>query len=273
MAPPKNASQPNATTLSTKLYASLRRDIEELLESGAASANEQRIEAYWKVGQRIAQEKLTAEAGYHNSVLRDLARDTGASISTLQRAVAFRDTYKSPPDDGLSWSHIKVLLTVHSAAERRRLAARAREENLTSRELAAIIQDGSRSASKDATVKRPTDPTFLYRAEVHAVLDGDTLELDIDLGFKVYRRQRLRLAGLNAAEATTEKGKAAKLFLTEQVLASPLVVVKTNKIDIYGRYVGHVFLGKNNSTIETTFKQGIYLNDLLIREKHARRST
>lgn len=259
-------------TLSRKLYTSLRRDVERLLQTGSASANERRVEAYWKIGERIAHEKLTAEAGYHNSVLRDLARDTGASISTLQRAVAFRDTYEKPPGTGLSWSHIKVLLSVDLASERRRLAKKAIDEELNSRELAAVIRSTQEKFGKDASYERPTDPTFLYRAEVHSVVDGDTLELDIDLGFKVYRRQRVRLAGLNAPEIRTEKGKEAKQFVTERVLSAPLVVVKTNKADIYGRYVGHVFLGKRDSSIESTFKSGVYLNDLLIRTKHARRS-
>ncbi len=261
------------TTLSIDLYSALRRDIQKLLEAGASSANERRVESYWEIGARIAQEKITAQAGYHNSVLRDLAADTGTSIRTLQRAVSFRETYKKPPEEGLSWSHIKVLLSVDSPAERRRLARRVRDEDLNSRELAAIIKNQEKSNAKDSAFSRPTDPTFLYRAEVHAVVDGDTLELDIDLGFKVYRRQRLRLANLNAPELRTEKGKAAKLFVTEQILSAPLVVVKTNKADIYGRYVGHVFLGKRGSSIESTFKRGVYLNDLLVRKKHARRAT
>jgi endonuclease YncB( thermonuclease family) len=92
------------------------------------------------------------------------------------------------------------------------------------------------------------------------------------LGFSVLRRQRIRLAGLNAPEPRTEKGKRAALFVTEQVLSAPLVVVKTNKIDIYGRYVGHIFLGKANSSIESTFKRGVYLNNLLVEMKLARRT-
>lgn len=259
-------------TLSQRHYAALRRDIQKLLETGASSASQRRVEAYWKIGERIAEEKLTAEASYHNSVLRDLARDTGTSISTLQRAVAFRETYERLPEKTLSWSHLKVLLTVDSAAERKRLAQRAVNEDLTSRELAAIIHNQRKNAEKDSAFKRPTDPTFLYRAEIHSVVDGDTLVLDIDLGFSVLRRQRIRLAGLNAPEPRTEKGKAAKLFVTEQILSAPLVVVKTNKVDIYGRYVGHVFLGKANSSIESTFKRGVYLNNLLIERKLARRT-
>jgi endonuclease YncB( thermonuclease family) len=260
-------------TLSQRHYTTLRRDIQTLLKAGAASADQRRVEAYWQIGERIAEEKLTAEAGYHNSVLRDLARDTATSISTLQRAVAFRETYDQIPKTDLSWSHIKVLLTVDSAGERKRLAKLAVDEELTSRELAAIIQQQRRNDEKDSVFSRPKDPTFLYRAEVHSVVDADTLVLDIDLGFNVLRRQRIRLAGLNAPEPRTDKGKRAALFVTEHVLSAPLVVVKTNKVDIYGRYVGHVFLGRANGSIESTFKRGVYLNNLLVEKKLARRTT
>lgn len=261
------------TLLSRQEYNALKKDVEALLRSGSSRASARRIEAYWKIGQRITEQRLAEEAGYHNSVLRDLARDTGTSVRTLQRAVTLHDYYEEPPAiEGLTWAHVRALLQVPQRKERRRLAQLAVREGLTARELAAFIDDRAQEAAADGALARPDDPSFLYRAEVHSVVDGDTLELDIDLGFHVFRRQRIRLASLNCPDVRTTKGRAAKHFVTEQVLAAPMLVVKTNRADIYGRYVAHVFLGRRGSTIESCFTKGIYLNSLLIEHKLARRA-
>ena len=47
----------------------------------------------------------------------------------------------------------------------------------------------------------PTEPAYLYRAVVVRVVDGDTIDVDIDLGFYVWiRKQRIRLIGIDAPE-------------------------------------------------------------------------
>jgi hypothetical protein len=54
------------------------------------------------------------------------------------------------------------------------------------------------------------------------------------------------------------------------VLGAATIVVQTRRIDIYGRYVGHVFLNHRESTIEHCYKKGIYLNNLLLEKKLAK---
>lgn len=44
------------------------------------------------------------------------------------------------------------------------------------------------------------DRTYVYAATVRRVMDGDTLELDVDLGFHVIARQSIRMEGGDAAE-------------------------------------------------------------------------
>jgi endonuclease YncB( thermonuclease family) len=51
-----------------------------------------------------------------------------------------------------------------------------------------------------------------YRAKLHRVIDGDTFELDIDLGFGCWTRQTIRLQGLDCPERNTPEGRAAKAF-------------------------------------------------------------
>ena len=44
---------------------------------------------------------------------------------------------------------------------------------------------------------------FCYNAKVSRVVDGDTVDADLDLGFKVFTKQRIRLYGINAPESRT----------------------------------------------------------------------
>lgn len=90
-----------------------------------------------------------------------------------------------------------------------------------------------------------------YRARLVDVIDGDTIDVDIDLGFSIWRLgQRLRLLGINAPEmhgATREAGEQAKEFLTG-LLASPLRIqtakMKSGEgglVDNFGRILANVY--------------------------------
>lgn len=91
---------------------------------------------------------------------------------------------------------------------------------------------------------------FFYRAEVKKVIDGDTFDVIIDLGFDVHFSGRVRLYGVNTPESRTknkeekEAGLAAKEF-TKQWLAknNNIVYIKTilNKDEKYGRILAEVF--------------------------------
>ncbi len=78
-----------ATTLSKRDYqrllTDLRRMIVEGKEEAERAATQALIESYWAIGKRIAQEKLNAQAGYHNAILTDLSADLDIGVCTLQR--------------------------------------------------------------------------------------------------------------------------------------------------------------------------------------------
>lgn len=88
---------------------------------------------------------------------------------------------------------------------------------------------------------------YQYALKRVRVVDGDTLEGDIDLGFGVMlSATKVRLSGINCPEKDTEAGKLAKVF-TEQwidrILDSKvdvIVLVKNHKKDKYGRVLGVV---------------------------------
>jgi endonuclease YncB( thermonuclease family) len=72
-------------------------------------------------------------------------------------------------------------------------------------------------------------------ATIYNVVDGDTCDIELDLGFTVKVKTRFRLAHLNAPEVGTPGGAASTEFL-KGFLGKP-VVVESTKTDKYGRYL------------------------------------
>ena len=257
--------------LTSRQYKKLVGDLQKLVVGADDSASADKIEAFWSVGERIAGARLSEEVGYHNSVLRDLARDSGIGLRNLQRALVFRELYKKAPTTlGLTWSHYRSLLTISSLKERSQYEVLAVKQGMNARELAAAIRAGIDGDEGDVELQRPEDPEYLYRAEVLNIVDGDTLDLNIYLGFETFRKQRIRLAQINTAEAGKAKGRAAKLFVTKQLMTARFVVVKTERADLHGRYVAHLFYSTRETSIADCFANGKHLNEVLIASGVAR---
>jgi endonuclease YncB( thermonuclease family) len=87
----------------------------------------------------------------------------------------------------------------------------------------------------------------------------------LDLGFKTRHQEILRLAKIGAAELATAAGKRAAKALQEILKDAPFLVIKTNKTDIYGRYIADVFFGEKSETDpQKVADSGTYLNQLLL---------
>jgi len=152
-------------------------------------------------------------------------------------------------------------------------------ENWTRDQMASAIKrkafeenkkKGAGSKGQGAKIKRPVDPSYIYKAIVERVVDGDTLLLRIDLGFQVWKEQRIRLASVDCPEIDTKLGYEAFEYVRDQLAKAPFVVIKTNKIDIYGRYVAHVFYDFSEKKIEKVFQEGKYLNQELLSRHFAK---
>jgi micrococcal nuclease len=107
-----------------------------------------------------------------------------------------------------------------------------------------------------------------YVKKVSKVVDGDTIDVDIDLGFDISFSSRVRLAGIDTPESrTTDKmekalGLEAKAYLKHEIESAKKVVIKTEKIDSsekYGRILGWVFLDDS----------AVSLNEKMINDGHA----
>jgi micrococcal nuclease len=88
---------------------------------------------------------------------------------------------------------------------------------------------------------------YIYKAELIRVVDGDTVELMIDLGFDTSRKERFRLYGIDAPEMRTEDGKAAKKWLWDALQPLDAIYVQTIQLstkakrDKYGRFLAVLF--------------------------------
>ena len=98
--------------------------------------------------------------------------------------------------------------------------------------------------------------------QVVKVVDGDTIDIIIDLGFDLTKKERVRLAGIDTPESRTrdleEKkfGLEAKTFLERRLkdgFGSGLKV-KTEKDGKYGRMLGWVICGKTNINEEMVYR-------------------
>jgi len=118
-----------------------------------------------------------------------------------------------------------------------------------------------------------------YVKKVSKVVDGDTIDVDIDLGFDISFSSRVRLAGIDTPESrTTDKlekslGMESKAYLKNAIDNSKSIVIKTEKINSsekYGRILGWVYLdGEELSINEKMIKEGYawgYLGETKVKD-------
>ncbi len=111
---------------------------------------------------------------------------------------------------------------------------------------------------------------YTYGAEVVRVVDGDTLWVEIDCGFDVWVKQKLRLRGIDCPELGTPEGRWAQAFV-EEMLATSRVVLCTSRADKYDRYLADVFYGAEAEASSHILEKGAYLNRQLLQEGLAAR--
>ena len=111
---------------------------------------------------------------------------------------------------------------------------------------------------------------YTYRCNVIKIIDGDTVDVDIDLGFGVWlKKQRIRMYGMDTPESRTrdleEKkyGLAAKEFLTGMLDDDAGILLKTYKDEKgkFGRILGELW--------RTTNYADKSVNDYMVEKYHA----
>lgn len=84
---------------------------------------------------------------------------------------------------------------------------------------------------------------YEYKAHPVYVVDGDTVDLDVDLGFHVTIRDRFRLRGINTPERGQPGYQEAKYFVSVAILSLPFVAISTylDRTDKYGRMLAELY--------------------------------
>lgn len=98
---------------------------------------------------------------------------------------------------------------------------------------------------------------YTYKGKVTKIVDADTVDITVDLGFEVFKKVRCRLARINAPELSTPEGKVAKAFLAGVLPINDSVTIASKEYDKYGRSVAEIY------------HQEVSVNQMLLDTGHA----
>lgn len=102
---------------------------------------------------------------------------------------------------------------------------------------------------------------YTYKAIVTNVVDGDTVDVKIDLGFRMYTVQRIRLLGIDTPERGQPGYQEAKDRVIELVLDKEVMLL-TSKASKFGYYLGMLMIQDNGA--------GVFVNTILLEENLAK---
>ena len=113
---------------------------------------------------------------------------------------------------------------------------------------------------------------YIYNIKLDRVLDGDTIDATIDLGFDIHVKKRIRFQGINAPESRTKdleekaKGLAAKDRLKAILEGAKTIQLCSHGVGKYGRCLGELHVDVVDGKEQLTLAN---VNELLIKEGHA----
>ena len=264
------------------------------------------LQAVWSIGRDVYQ--YTRETG---KSVKAIATDVGTPGGTLEKYVRLykvfpqgcQDSYAGEP---VTLSHYLALIYIHDKDARDFYIRAAAKGGWSSHQLRRRVRNNYYEHRQDAASTRttasgagpqlhtPNQQLYTYAAKVVKVVDADTLELDIDVGFKTQMRHKVRLRGINCPERGTKKGEAAKAFVEQALNAEggnpahhtaktgsrpqnpeparprlSQVVVRTYKSGKFGRYIADVWYSPVETDREAILTNGILLNQELLNHKFA----
>ena len=115
---------------------------------------------------------------------------------------------------------------------------------------------------------------YKYKATLIKIVDGDTLDAMIDLGFNTWVKKRVRLHGINAYESRTRdkvekvKGLAAKARLKKVLESQDEFTLISHGVGKYGRCLGEIHV--TGAYIRSSEYHGKSINRMLVKEGHAK---
>ena len=111
-----------------------------------------------------------------------------------------------------------------------------------------------------------TKPYYIYLAKVLEVVDGDTLWVDVDLGFKIKVDVKIRLKGINTPPLDTPEGLAAQQFIIKKLKGCKFIAIKTYWRDKFARSIADIFYNDQSLGLNSLIQNGKFLNQELLDE-------
>jgi len=115
----------------------------------------------------------------------------------------------------------------------------------------------------DKKTKYNLDPFYKYKGRVQRVVDADTVDAYLDMGFNIFTNQRLRIDGFDAPETWRPRneaeeihGKAATARAKELLEGFELVFTTSKSAGIYGRFGASITLPGGRSFSEVMISEG-----------------
>ena len=118
---------------------------------------------------------------------------------------------------------------------------------------------------------------YEYKVKITRVVDGDTVDAEVDLGFDTFIKDRIRLMGLDTPESRTRNKKEKALGLAAKARLKEILkeykdtlFIRTSKEGKgkFGRILAEIFSSYSDNTLIQRF---LSVNEMLIDEGHARR--
>ena len=243
------------------------------------------LQTAWQIGK-----EAVAYARAHGLTTKQIALEAGVVQRVLDKHVR---VYKLYPQGlagqiaggHIGWSHYVAVLYVNSQQARDFYLRTAAAEAWSSHELRRRIRYkyyenylAAQSGARGQLTLRPIpQKLYTYASQVVRVLDGDTLELDIDVGFHLTMRHTVRLRGIDCPEKGTPAGDQATAYV-QDLLGRPLspeggagqpgrgqtVVIRTYKSGKFGRFIVDLWHLPGETDKEKILSQGLFLNQDLL---------
>lgn len=316
------------------LVETIRDEIEKGKERAYLAMEQEKRLIYWNIGKHIKEHLLqnADRAEYGDSLIVQLANELSLAKTLLYDSMQFYEEYPNifHAHGKLTWTHIRMLLSIQEKQSRQELELRIVTENISSRDLQKLLKNDKNSskqlekpilkttrgkpfvyrlskkrnremvdlgfrvyvesplAKADITkTGRPTKdnvvqvekgeqdykftnmdkgvvPYYTYKAYVLEIIDGDTIWVDIDLGFNTWTMQKLRLRGINTKEIETAEGQSAKEYIEARLNQCKFIAVKTYWRDKFTRYLADVFFIKREIDLDRVVVEGAFLNQELL---------
>ncbi len=327
----KELTTPQLTSAVQTLVETIRTEIEVGKERAYLAMEQEKRLTYWNVGKHIKEHLLQNEGreDYGAYVVIQLAQELNLSRNILYESVKCYEEYPRivQAPEQLTWSHIRLLLTISETQARQALEQRIINEHISSKALRELVKSTKNKSKKDEIpilkvergqphiyclkklqgqtmvdlgfrtyMKSPfaefervnskkqiigkTEkldqsyrfipagpekvPHYTYKAYVIEVIDGDTLWVNIDLGFDMWSNQKLRLKGINTRELQSPQGQNAKEYMEAKLKGCEFIAIKTYWRDKFTRYLADIFYNKSEKDFLSLVQNGRHLNQELL---------